>query len=146
MNITSPTSTTPEVLKTFGTVPIAIAFDYSTSNEDGTNNSMAEVRTASGIVVASNSKSLPNTESGSNFIDVSIPQGTANGSYTVVLTVEHFNPSGNLTDSKTDTEVGAIVVAVNPPVLGFIPAKTVDEQTALTFQAVLPTLTCPTTR
>src|SRR5262245_48017457 len=138
VNVTSPTATTPVTLKTLPST-VRVGFTYSTSSENGTTNAIATVKSAGGAVIVSSSKALPNTaggQTGTNFVDVTIPAGTANAAYTLVVTVEHFNPSNNQTDSKIDIETVALAVAVSPPAVQFIPAQTVNELTSLTFQAV----------
>ncbi|MCI0683106.1 MAG: cadherin-like domain-containing protein, partial [Gemmataceae bacterium] len=135
-NITSPTGANPVTVSGLpGTV--RISFDYSTSNDSGTTSGVVEVKNAGGALVASASSPLPNAKLlRSDFIDVTIPAGTAAGSYSVTVTINYTNASGNNTDSKDDTEANAIIVAASPPDLQPIPPQTIDELTQLTFQAV----------
>jgi Putative Ig domain/Matrixin/RTX calcium-binding nonapeptide repeat (4 copies) len=146
VDITSPTNTNRSTVSSLpGTV--RVTFNYSTSSENGSTTGVAKVTTASGTVIGASSKSLANTASGqtlTNFIDVTIPAGTADAVYTVTVTIQHTNPSGSQTNSKDDTEVSAVVVnASHPPTLQPIPAQTVDELTPLTFQAVASDVDLP---
>src|SRR5262245_47921880 len=79
VNITSPTATAPVTLKTLPST-VRVGFTYSTSSENGTTNAIATVKSAGGAVIVSSSKALPNTaggQTGTNFVDVTIPAGTA---------------------------------------------------------------------
>ncbi len=138
VTITSPTTTSPARI-TVLPGSVRIAFDYSTSSEDGTSNGVANVTNAAGTIIATSNKSLTNTASGqtlSSYLDVTVPAGTPLASYSVTVTINHFNPSSNRTDSKSYTQTNSLVVAAtSPPNLQFIPAQTVDEMTQLTFQA-----------
>jgi HYR domain len=101
--ITSPTTASPTTITSLPT-SVTIAFDYQTTGIGGTITAQASVKSGA-TVIASNSKTIPRDNGGgSESIIVTIPVGTANGSYAAEVTVTQTagtNP-GSLTDSQTN--------------------------------------------
>ncbi|TLY46249.1 MAG: hypothetical protein E6K59_01495, partial [Nitrospirae bacterium] len=104
--ITSPTTGSP-VTVTALPANVTISFNYSTSA--GSTTGQASIEGSGNTTVASNSKSLtPGT--GSDSITVTIPAGTANGSYNAKVQVN--NSTGSGPNNKTDTQSAAVIVNV----------------------------------
>src|SRR5439155_115598 len=92
--------------------PVTISFNYSTS-ASGTTTGDASIEGAGNTTVASNSKSLTPGTTKSDSIVVTIPTGTANGSYSAKVQVT--NSTGGGVNNKTDTQIAAVNVAVCTP-------------------------------
>ena len=112
VSITSPTGASP-VTVTSLPANVTIAFNYSTS-DSGTTTGEAYV-----LGVAFNTKTLASGSGKSDSIVVTIPTGTANGSYNTKVQVTNSYGSG--ATNKTDVSNNAIIVNVpadtTPPVI-----------------------------
>ena len=103
VTITAPTTATP-ITVTSLPANVTISFDYNTSLT-GTTSGQADV-----LTVASASKSLTPGIGKSDSIVVTIPAGTANGSYNAKVTVT--NTTGTGANNKNDVTNNSIIVSV----------------------------------
>jgi len=104
VTITSPTSASP-ITVTSLPASVTVSFSYITSTT-GTTTGQADILAAPTL---SNTKNLaPGTHSDS--IVVTIPAGTANGSYNVKVTVTNNTGSGS--NNKNDNQNAAVIVNV----------------------------------
>lgn len=129
VNITSPTGAVPV---TFTSLPatVTINFTYSTSST-GTTTAVGRICSSSNctpaasIIASSAAKTITSGASQSNFVQVTIPAGTANGSYTAFVEVNNAFVSGGPA-SRNDAETDAAIVNVPTNVA---PAVTADNDT-----------------
>ena len=132
VTITAPTSGTP-VTVTSLPATVTVSFNYVTSTT-GTTTGQADILGTS----ATTTKSLtPGT--GSDSIQVTVPAGTANGSYNVKVTVT--NSTGGGANNKNDNQNGAVIINVptcTAPSISVQPAgaaKTVGESVTFSVTA-----------
>jgi hypothetical protein len=113
VGITSPTGASPVTITSLP-ANVTITFDYSTSS-GGTTTGEASVQGTPAVPVT---KSLAPGSGKSDSIVVAVPAITANGSYTVKVTVT--NNFGTGANNKTDTKSNAVIINVpldtTPPV------------------------------
>ena len=111
--ITSPTTAAPTSI-TAAALPslVTIAFNYQTNGSQGTFSATASVKDGA-TVIASSSKTVARANGGggaNESIAVSIPAGTAAGSYTVDVLVENIDGNGNPA-TMTATQTSAVVIS-----------------------------------
>jgi hypothetical protein len=112
LNITSPTAASPNTITTLA-ANVTISFTYRTNGSGDATSVTATGSVKSGAtIIASNSKTIARANGAagaSESIIVSIPVGTANGSYSAEVTVSDTG-TGN-PPTLTDSELNAIIVA-----------------------------------